>query len=223
MSLENIPAWLGAAVIGALIAVFSFVAKSLFELWSNVRKTHAARLASIIDLSILLNVSRRAFVTQNRWARDLLRLLNENHPGEIVAGEAFETSFSRLHDKLLPQETALHQLIRAWTEYFLRPINEATLDWLGNDTLFRTTYISARDEKRPALAEELIKLHIHLLLWECKYNAWIPNHPKHALVYLADEESHGIGFPTDFDQLIEDVMADLKKSAPKIPVITIPK
>ena len=219
MSLENIPAWLGAAVIGALIAVFSFVAKSLLELRSNVRKTHAARLASIIDLSTLLNVSRIAFITQNSWAGDLLKLLSKNHPGEVVEKQGFETNFSRLHDKLLPEETVLHELIRAWTQYFLKPINEATLDWLKSDTLFRTTYISAKGEKRAAFAEELIKLHIHLLLWECKYNAWIPNHPKHALVYLADEESHGIGFPAGFDELIENVMSDLKKSAPKIPVI----
>ena len=223
MSLETIPEWLGVAVIGAFIAVFSFVAKSLYELWSNVQKTHAARLASIIDLSTLLKVSRIAFLTQNKWAEDLLELLRQNHPNEIIDDEAFETSFSRLHNKLLPEETVLHELIRAWTEHFLRPINKATLDWLKNDTLFRTTYISAKDEKRRALAEELIKLHIHLLLWECKYNAWIPNHPEHALVYLADEERHGIIFPPGFDQLIDDVMSDLKKSAPKIPIITIPE
>jgi hypothetical protein len=215
----TLPNWLGAGVLGALIALFSFLAKSLFELWSNIRRTHEARLASIIDLSILLNASRIAFLTQNSWASKLLQSLSENHSGETVERDGFETNFARLYDKFLPEETSHHELIRAWTEHFLRPINKAMLDWLSNDTLFRTTYISTKDEKKQALAEELIKLQIHLLLWECKYNAWIPNQPKHALVYLADEEEHGIGFPTGFDDLIADVISDLKKSAPKIPVI----
>ena len=101
----------------------------------------------------------------------------------------------------------------------LRPINDAMLDWLENDTLFRTTYIKARDEKKRLLAENLIQLHAHLLLWRCKYDAWIPAYPKHSLVYLADETRHGIGFPLGLDNLIQDVMTDLKKSAPALPVV----
>ena len=33
------------------------------------------------------------------------------------------------------------------------------------------------------------------MLWHAKYEAWIPNHPEHALVYMADEKHHGLGFP----------------------------
>jgi hypothetical protein len=219
MPFTTIPDWLGAAVIGALIAAIGFVAKSLYELWLNVQKIKAARLAGIIDLSVFLTASRIMFLVQNGQAQDLLKLLRKNHPNEIEVEKGFEANFAKLYDQFLPEELDLHGQIRNWTEYCLRPVNTAILDWLKNDTLFRTSYITANDARKRILAERLIQLQAHLVLWHGKYDAWIPNHPKHALVYLADEEQHGIAFPMGLDRLIQDVMSDLKKSAPLIPVV----
>jgi hypothetical protein len=46
-----------------------------------------------------------------------------------------------------------------------------------------------------SLAHFLAQLEAHLILWVAKYEAWIPDHPQHALVFLADEERQGVGFP----------------------------
>jgi len=45
------------------------------------------------------------------------------------------------------------------------------------------------------LAVFLAQLEAHLVLWVAKYEAWISDQPEHALVFLADEEKHGVGFP----------------------------
>jgi len=46
-------------------------------------------------------------------------------------------------------------------------------------------------------------LQAHLLLWLAKYEIWIPASPEHALVYLADEKEHGVGFPRGLDELVD--------------------
>jgi hypothetical protein len=66
-------------------------------------------------------------------------------------------------------------------------------DWLRSDDLFRTKVVEI--ERKNQLAENLSALEIHLLLWQAKYEYWIPDHPEHALVYMADESEHGLGFP----------------------------
>lgn len=217
--MESIPEWLGTALLGAVLAALGFVGKQLFELWSDLRRAHAVRLANLINLSVLVTASRTLFLVQNNWAVALLGMLQARHPDEVAQAEGFEAAFAALHDRFSPEETALHKQIRSWTVHGLRPVNQAILEWLENDTLFRTTYINAKDRNKRSLAENLIQLHAHLLLWRYKYDAWIPDHPEHALVYLADEAAHGIGFPSHTDALIQAVLTDLKKSAPLLPVV----
>lgn len=57
------------------------------------------------------------------------------------------------------------------------------------------------------LSELLNQLDAHLLLWLAKYEGWIPNRPDHALVYLADEEEHGLGFPNGIEETLAAVLS----------------
>lgn len=41
------------------------------------------------------------------------------------------------------------------------------------------------------------------LLWNAKYESWIPEQPEHALVYMDDEKRHGVGFPKRREAIIE--------------------
>lgn len=223
--LESIPEWFGTAVIGALIAALSFATKTLYEWWSDLRHARAVRLASLLELSSLLRASWIIFAVQNRHARRLLQLLQRNHPGQVSPEPGFEGVFAALYDQFAPEEAELHGLIRGMTVHSMRPVNEAMLNWLKNDVTFKTTYVSARTalssasaKMRRRLAEKLHELEAHLILWVAKYETWIPDHPKHALVYLADEQAHGIAFPSDIDKVIKDVLLDLSKSAPDIPL-----
>jgi hypothetical protein len=73
------------------------------------------------------------------------------------------------------------------------------IDWLASDTYFkgRTGKGTVAD-----LARELQTLEAHLLLWRAKYDFWIPGRPERAIVFMADEREHGIGFPTGIEVLI---------------------
>jgi hypothetical protein len=85
--------------------------------------------------------------------------------------------------------------------------------WLKNDTYFKAQ--KQTNSNLGILAEKLAQVEIHLLLWEAKYQLWIPDHPEHALVYLADEKEHGIGFPKGIDEVLSKIC---KTSAGRVPV-----
>ena len=215
--LESIPTWLGTAVVGALIATFGFLGKSMFRAWSEARAEKASRLARILRLASLLRASRTTFVVQNNHARRLLSSLEEKHTREIGEESGFERAFSRLYDKFTEDEKELHGIIRSMTVHSLRPINEAVLEWLKEDTTFKTGFIPGAIKNRRQLAEKLLALEAHLILWNAKYEYWIPDEPKHALVYLADEEEHGVGFPTGIESVISDVVLELTAGSSTMP------
>lgn len=50
----------------------------------------------------------------------------------------------------------------------------------------------------------------HLMLWHAKYEAWIPSNNKHALLYMEDEEEHGLGFPHGVDDIIAGALHGMK-------------
>jgi glycogen synthase len=73
-------------------------------------------------------------------------------------------------------------------------LNEELLAWLKADSVFKSGI--APVVRQCELAEQLFALEIHLLLWHAKYKVWIPGYPEHALVYMEDENQHGLGFPS---------------------------
>jgi hypothetical protein len=133
-------------------------------------------------------------------------MIMENHPDEERSAQGYEDLLSTMYDKFTPEEKELHSMIRGITVYALKPINEAVSEWLDSDVDFRVQK-RARGQ-RGELAEKLNTLAGHLLLWRAKYEIWIPNCPAHALVYLADEKAHGLGFPTGVEKLINHVIED---------------
>ena len=60
--------------------------------------------------------------------------------------------------------------------------------------------------KAAELALLLNRLDEHVILWLAKYEAWLPDQPAHALVYLDDEERHGVGFPRGLDDAVDAVL-----------------
>lgn len=217
-ALKTIPAWLGTAVIGALIALFSFVAKTLYEWRLDVRQQRAAKLASLLELASLLRAGWVIYTVQNTHARNLYKMLQQSHPEQLSRDYGFDEAFTQLYDYFRPEEAELHGLIRSTTEHAMRPLNESMRAWLKQDIFFKTAFIRASDKKGRLLAERLYDLEAHLILWEAKYRTWIPQHPKHAMVLLDDEKAHGIAFPFDIEKVIKDTVQDLSKSAPNIPL-----
>jgi hypothetical protein len=193
--------WFAPAVLGAVIAALGYVAKLLIESLTDYRNRKRERKSQLVQLRSLLNVTRVSFAIQNEHAARLLALLKQRKSQLDFSG-GFESVFSEEFDTFTAEEKELHSIIRGITIHSLRPANSAIRSWLREDSYFKGQ--PAGQTLRGSLAAELGNLETHLLLWESKYQVWIPENPKHSLVYLADEKNHGTGFPGNIDSLVEE-------------------
>ncbi len=204
-SLIQIPEWLGAAVIGAVVAALGYVGKLTVETWQSIRNAQHARRARLVELQSLLRAGRVSFTIQNSHAQRLASMIRKEHAELVEEEKGYERIFSKAYNAFTPDEKELHAIIRSITVYSLRPTNQSLLDWLKHDTYFKA--------QKPSqgilgeLAEKLAVLEAHIILWHAKYETWIPDVPEHALVYLADEEEHGIGFPSGIDEVVRKALA----------------
>ena len=204
---NTLPEWFGAAVIGGVIAALGYVAKLGVEGWTDWRRRRQERLRQLLELASLLHASYEAFHVQAGLVSRLEEMLSKSHPETIPDRSGFERHFTQAFMHLTPDESELHGLIRSMTEHSIKPLNEAMTEWLRADFTYRTA--RGVTGRRGVLASRLNQLDTHLRLWHAKYEAWIPDHPHHALVYLADEEQHGIGFPHGLDQVVDEVLREL--------------
>ena len=113
----------------------------------------------------------------------------------MEASVGYEAKISTAYASLIKEQKELHGLIRCLTINTLRPTNKSILAWRKRDMYFKA--------QTNELANQLSILESHLILWLAKYEAWIPQNPERALIYMADENKHGVGFPKKNDALIE--------------------
>lgn len=196
--LRSVPDWMGGPLIGALIAALGYVAKLFFDTAFELRKQRRHRQAQLVQLKSLLDASRVSFQVQNEHAVQLLEMLRKSNPS-LETAQGYDESFANAYSSFSPQEGELHSIIRGLTIYALKPTNNALLAWIQNDDYFR-------GEKNGKLQASLAQLQAHLLLWLAKYEIWIPDKPQHALVYMVDEQRHGIEFPWTIDKLVSSIL-----------------
>jgi hypothetical protein len=208
MSELILPDWVGPLLLGAVIAAISYVAKLIIELlrdwYQAVRQAKEARLTQLVRLRSLLREAKMSFKAQNEKAKMLLNMVQANHQNAFQLKSGYEYIFSTIYPDFTTDERELHEIIRSYTVYALRPTNQLLTEWLNNDTFFKAQYM-----KKSILgdfAKNLLDLDTHLLMWNAKYDGWIPNKPEHALIYLADEERYGPGFPHDIDDLVDKIL-----------------
>ena len=204
-NLMRFPEWLGAAVIGAVVAALGYVGKLIIESWLGIREAQNARRARLVELQSLLRAAWVSFTVQNNHAKRLLLMIRKDHPELIGIEEGYERLFTKAHELFTPDEKGLHAIIRSITVHSLRPTNQSLSSWLKSDTYFKAQKPSQAILGQ--LAQKLAALEAHLILWHAKYETWIPDTPQHALVYLADEEEHGIGFPSGIDEVVRKALA----------------
>jgi hypothetical protein len=195
-----------ALVVPALIAAAGYVAKLVADAVQQWHREKEETRARLHRLSSLLRASRGVFVIQRTLAGHLAAQLQGEH--DILPGEGLEDLFVRSYKDFDQKQRDDHQVIRAYSEHAMRPLNEAMLTWLGEDATYRTQWNKTGAEA--TLADQLNQLDTHLQLWLAKYQAWIPDRPDHALVYLADEAQHGLGFPTGIDDTLAKVVSEMR-------------
>jgi hypothetical protein len=200
----TMPEWMGAAVLGALIALFGWVGKQIADWYTRVRAEESARRARLVGLLALIRAGDVAFQIQSE-NRDRLEASIYARDKELAGGgHGYDKLFAIAFPDMTDAEHELHHVIRAITVYTIQPLNESLLKWLSEDVEFRVR--PPGQSQRAQLAKYLTDLEAHLLLWQAKFKAWIPERPERALVYLADEETHGIGFPKHGAKLIGAIL-----------------
>ena len=208
------PFWAAPTILSAAIAALGYVGKLTADFWQERRDTARKRQARLADLLAMLSAGDVAFDVQSALRNRLWRLLTARRPD--LRGLSFDRLFAVAYgDGMTEQERELHTLIRTYTVHMLKPSNDRLLDWIRTDTHFRGLAPTA--PRFGDLVRYLPKLEQHLLLWNAKYDAWIPEHPEHCLVYLVDEERHGLEFPPNGTRLVATLLGHEPPSRPDIP------
>jgi hypothetical protein len=194
------------AILAALFAALGYVGKLVVDVARAAIERRAARRAKLVEIDSLLRASRAVFVVQNELAIRLEESLSQSQPDTVVPeGAGYEETFVAGYAEATPAERELHGLIRSMTETAMRELNEKMLAWLAADTHYK----GQRYREGPAgvLAGKLAELEAHLHMWQAKRAYWMED-PRHALVYLADEEKHGVGFPRGLDEAVREMLGE---------------
>lgn len=210
--------WAAPALLGAVLAALGYLGKLCADFalkWRNEARKRRARLG---DLLAILSAGDVAFLVQTEIRDRLYVSLSARLPGLGKNLSGFDTFFSRAYSEMLPEESRLHAIIRAYTIYALKPLNEDILRWLRTDIYFRG--LSPSHPRYGKLVVYLRNLQAHLLLWHAKYETWIPSDPAHSLVYLDDEERHGLGFPRGGTELVATLLGQGTPSTASQPIET---
>ena len=154
----QLPAWLGTALIGALVASVAYVAKLVMESlskWMTARRERRARLVTLQSLLLASGVTHLILRKLVRRLCDEIRRERPDIDGPfdqiLAAGFAFLNERQKLE----------HGLIRSYTTECIRPLDVEMIKWLTADTYFKG---ESRSESLGALAQALQKLEAHLAL-----------------------------------------------------------
>jgi hypothetical protein len=190
----SLAGWSDAPLVGAVLAALGFVGKLLVDQFMQWRTTQQARQASLVRLQSLLLASRRVFELQADLRDPLCDEFEAAEP--TLAGQPYDEVLARGYKSATEEQKLRHGLIRQYTISALRPLNKAMSDWLAADAYYK---LSTHEGDLGNLSLCLRTLDAHLILWLAKYDYWIPDRPERALVYMADENRHGAGFPGEID------------------------
>jgi hypothetical protein len=190
---------------GALLGGASYLVRSLHGWWTQRRKERGELVASLHRIAAHLRTSKSLFDVQSDLVKRLdgsLKLLPSGEIGTL----GYEATFTLLREHFTDEQKDLHGMVRAITVNGLLPVNQAASEWLDQDTIFKTGMAPLKSPD--TFASWLRQLELHLTLWHAKYRYWIPD-ARHALVYLADEEDHGVRFPIGIEDIVDEALGEL--------------
>lgn len=200
MSPELIP-----IVAGAVLAATGYVGKILLELIGDVLERAHHRRSQLVQLLSLLRAGRVAFPVQLEKREQLRELIKDRDPTLASSEIGFDRLFSIEYPRMTTDELELHSILRSITMYTIKPLNDSLVSWLNQDEFFKSKTSGHGLEAQ--LAEELADLEAHLLLWQAKFQVWMPDDPSRVFVYLADEEKHGVAFPKNIEGTVSKLLA----------------
>lgn len=192
-----------AAVVGALAGATATEAGHLWrERRARAREQELAAAEAIHleqrqldELLHLLNRTRQLFVEQASKRDELAARLRRGTLTFRPSRPGYEYLFAELYPEMTPEERTLHQMVAGFTEEALDPANRQLQSWLMLMAAreLRTRY--AKEPEHHDVAHQLDLLEQHLDGWFVKYRRVFSANPARALVWLADEDKLGPGFP----------------------------
>ena len=201
---KRMPEWLLRALISALFAAVGFFGRDIYMRSKQQGIDKAAELDRLKELSSLLDESYVIFVSQNNQVKRLRNMLLQNHGEKVPVDLSYDDIFYKMYDDFTQEEAELQSIIRSTTINSQRRVNQAMSKWLENDKSFKNS------TQHKQLAEMLNALGLHLNQWHDKYEAMIPNDKRRSLVYLADEDKHGIRFPQGIEKVVSEIISNWK-------------
>lgn len=212
-----IPEWLMTTLTTGLTAALGVAGKYVWDYAMEKRALRQTRIAKLEKLKGLLNESNGLFNMQNklvcRLALDVQTRLNPS--GSLVETTVgYEAFFVQNYDAFTEVEKDSHAMIRATTLNSINRVNDEMLKWMEDSLDLKSNTVKCLKKTcGKELGDALSQLELHLNLWQDKFAIWMKNE-KHCVVYLADEEHHGVGFPKEVGALVDAAIIDLKNSAP---------
>jgi len=198
----ELPKTLDVVIAGAVFSFLGYVGKLIYELLRKNSEERKKHFASLFEMCSLVNASFDVFVKQNELAKRLLANALTYSEIKEKSVQGYESNITLIYDVMKEADKELHTVIRGYSNALFE-LNTSMLNWLRKDFYFKT---GDKSPEKKAMASEFHHLETHLYLWVAKYKAWIPNNPKHALVYLQDELHHGKGFPPALETSINSYL-----------------
>lgn len=210
----NIPTWIMDAVTTGFTALVGFFVKYGVDLFNSRKQLNNERIRKLEDLKGMLEESKNLFIMQNKLVK---RLVNEVRTrldlDETSVSGGYELFLTENYDAMTDVEKDTHSVIRGTTMNSVNIVNEELQKWITNDKEFKINSVKKLRESEfgEKFSRSLSQLELHLNLWRDKYTVWMKNE-KHCVVYLDDEERHGVSFPKGIEDLVDEALAKLAKS-----------
>lgn len=203
--------WISEMIGTGLASIFGFFAKYGWDYFQAKKQVQKDRIKKLETLKGLLVESGNLFVMQNRLLKRLVSTMSERldimHPDV----QGYQSFICEYYDHMDEHEKDMHSVIRGTTMNSMKIVNTEMLKWLKEDNEFKINSVKCiRDKFGEGVADQLNQLELHLNLWHDKYAVWMESE-KHCVVYLDDDEKHGVGFPTGIENVIDLSLKELSE------------
>lgn len=210
----NIPTWIMDAVTTGFTALVGFFVKYGVDLFNSRKQLNNERIRKLEDLKGMLEESKNLFIMQNKLVKRLVgEAKTRLNLDETSLHGGYEHFLTENYDSMTDIEKDTHSVIRGTTMNSVNIVNEELQKWITNDKEFKINSVKKLRESEfgEKFSDSLSQLELHLNLWRDKYTVWMKNE-KHCVVYLDDEERHGVSFPKGIEDLVDEALAKLAKS-----------
>jgi len=182
----ELPSW----ITEMIAAVLGFLARTIYDTIVNKKKIRISTVNRLKEFENLLKIGQSIFHDQMILVRRLYKSLSDNHE---LFKNGYSEGFLKSYDQMNEEQKEIFEFIRGITENSIYSLNDKLNQWADKNEMYTLT------TKKSTIADEFDKdihtLREHLQLWFAKYNSIFKNNPKYCLVFLGDENSHGVAFP----------------------------